>query len=56
MYQQFQRGYRIGDTLIRAAIVAVSTGPGPEGEDPEVDVTAEPVAENGEKEDGNAAA
>ncbi|KAI0560201.1 HSP GrpE [Gracilaria domingensis] len=27
--QQFQRGYRLGDVLIRAAIVAVSTGPGP---------------------------
>lgn len=27
---QFQRGYRIGETLIRAAIVGVSSGPGPE--------------------------
>lgn len=34
--QQFSRGYKIGDTLIRAAIVAVSVGPGPEdsGESP----------------------
>lgn len=28
--QQFTRGYKIGETLIRAAIVAVSMGPGPE--------------------------
>lgn len=28
---QYQRGYMIGETLIRAAIVGVSTGPGPEG-------------------------
>lgn len=28
---QFQRGYKIGETLIRAAIVGVSSGPGPEG-------------------------
>lgn len=55
VYQQFQRGYRIGDTLIRAAIVAVSTGPGPEGEDQEMDVAAEPVAENGENGDDSAA-
>eukprot|EP00177_Eucheuma_denticulatum_P003158 GFKZ01005688.1.p1 GENE.GFKZ01005688.1~~GFKZ01005688.1.p1 ORF type:complete len:303 (+),score=63.34 GFKZ01005688.1:188-1096(+) len=38
---QFQRGYKIGDTLIRAAIVGVSEGPGPE------------VADDGE--DGNGA-
>lgn len=30
--QQFQRGYRLGDVLIRPAVVAVSTGPGPEEE------------------------
>lgn len=28
----FQKGYIIGDTLIRAAVVAVSTGPGPDEE------------------------
>lgn len=27
---QFQRGYKIGETLIRAAVVGVSEGPGPE--------------------------
>lgn len=27
---QFQRGYKVGDHLIRAAVVAVSQGPGPE--------------------------
>ncbi|PXF41616.1 Protein GrpE [Gracilariopsis chorda] len=30
--QQFQRGYCLGDVLIRPAVVAVSSGPGPEGE------------------------
>lgn len=30
---QYQRGYKIGETLIRPAIVAVSSGPGPEGEE-----------------------
>lgn len=43
---QFQRGYRIGETLIRAAVVGVSTGPGPEGEDEEekeaIDVEGSP--------------
>lgn len=34
---QFQRGYKIGDTLIRAAIVGVSEGPGPEVVDNEED-------------------
>lgn len=29
--QQFQRGYMIGETLIRPAMVMVSEGPGPEG-------------------------
>lgn len=29
--QQFQRGYVIGETLIRPAMVMVSEGPGPEG-------------------------
>lgn len=43
--QQFQRGYKIGDILIRAAIVAVSTGPGPEGEEDPESVDAEVVAE-----------
>lgn len=28
--QQYSRGYRIGETLIRAAVVGVSVGPGPE--------------------------
>ena len=32
---QFSRGYKIGDMLVRAAVVAVSTGPGPEGEEGE---------------------
>ncbi|CAN8063654.1 unnamed protein product [Agarophyton chilense] len=45
--QQFQRGYRLGDALIRPAIVAVSTGPGPaeekegEGKDGVTDDTEE---------------
>lgn len=37
--QQYSRGYQIGDTLIRAAVVGVSVGPGPandgEGSPPE---------------------
>lgn len=40
---QFQRGYTIGETLIRAAMVVVSTGPGPEGEE-----ASEPEQEEGE--------
>lgn len=33
--QQYSRGYQIGETLIRAAVVGVSVGPGPvDGEDP----------------------
>lgn len=30
--QQYSRGYKIGDTLIRAAVVGVSVGPGPEND------------------------
>lgn len=38
--QQFSRGYKIGDVLIRAAIVAVSVGPGPEGSEENADEKA----------------
>lgn len=54
---QFQRGYKIGDALIRAAVVAVSDGPGPEipeGDLPEeaeaLDVEATAASGNGEEE------
>lgn len=39
---QFQRGYTINETLIRPAMVVVSSGPGPEGGD-----TSEPEGEEG---------
>lgn len=54
--EQFRRGYAIGDTLIRASVVAVSQGPGPETPEKEtadeaVDVNAaESSTENGTSE------
>lgn len=47
--QQYTRGYKIGDTLIRAAVVGVSAGPGPaDGESPVAEDDSEPVVEENE--------
>ena len=37
----YSKGYKIGDNLVRAAVVAVSTGPGPEKTEDEPEATAE---------------
>lgn len=52
--QQFTRGFKIGDTLIRASVVAVSSGPGPEdaAEEPveAIDVDAEEAGDKADEE------
>lgn len=48
--QQFARGYKIEDTLIRAAVVGVSVGPGPADSDPPPQADAQVVQEEAETE------
>lgn len=48
---QYQRGYMMEQTLIRAAIVGVSTGPGPEGSETPNGNGANEVAAEGAEED-----